>query len=154
MGRTQSNQGCSSASLYSSSHPVADSGTFLIRVMQTHKWTRFNNPPASRADVFEDGRESVSGSISTWNMISDGRLAALCLNSAKEANVWRLLSLLLPHCLLPDHPFGWSGFIGCRNAVSQCLEASVDEWGAIRWGFPESCGIPVERCRRRDGGCH
>jgi hypothetical protein len=70
--------------MYISSHPVADSGTFLIREMHTERCTRFNNPPASRADIFEDGNESVSGSISIWNIISDGRLAALWPHSAKK----------------------------------------------------------------------
>lgn len=73
---------------------------------------------------------------------------------SKEANVWRWHGLLLPHCLLPDYPFGRSGLGGCRAAaaVPQCLEASIDEWGAVGWRLPESGGIPVERCGRRDGG--
>lgn len=73
--------------MYISSHPVIDSGTFLIREMHTHKWTKCSNPPASRADVFEDGKESVAGSISTWNMISEGKPVALFATFGKEANV-------------------------------------------------------------------
>lgn len=82
--RTQSNHDCSSVSMYISSQPVMDSGTFLIREIQTQRCTKFNSPPVSRADIFEVGRESVSGSISTWNMISDGKLAALYLHSARR----------------------------------------------------------------------
>ena len=87
IGRTQSNNGISSASLYISSHPVADSGTFLIREMQTHRWARLSNPPPSLADIFEDGKESVSGSISTWNMISEGKVVTLFATFSKKAIV-------------------------------------------------------------------
>lgn len=82
---TQSIHGSSSASIYISSQPVADSGTLLIREMHTHRCTRFSNPPPSRADIFEDGKESVSGSISTWNMISEGKPVALLATFSKEA---------------------------------------------------------------------
>ena len=84
MERTQSIHGCSSDSMYISSQPVMDSGTFLILEIQTQRCTKFKNPPVSRADIFEDGKERVSGSISTWNMSSDGKLATLYLHSARR----------------------------------------------------------------------
>lgn len=84
VGHTQSNHGISSASMYISSHPVTDSGTFLIRATHTHRCTRFSDPPTIRADIFEDGKESVSGSISTWNMISVGRLTTLSTSFSKK----------------------------------------------------------------------
>lgn len=73
---------------------------------------------------------------------------------SREVNSWRRLDLLLPNCLLPDHPFGWSRFIRRWNptVLPQCLEPSIDKWRAVWWRFPESGGIPIERSGRRDRG--